>query len=248
MMMTIAGGPGAVHPIDFGDRRRSMPRWMMVAIGASVLAHGAVGVVLYQQRFTLNLLPTAPEPSPVIVSIEDLPPIVPPQPMEARPVPPALNAPVHQTPAPIVPTETVVAVPSEAITPAPGPVVTLARPVPTEATGATAASVVEPPRGPPVITQPDWISRPTGAQLLAAYPARAMERGLTGSATLSCQVRTDGRLSDCAVRDETPASHGFGRAALSLSRYFRISPRTIDGQAVDGARVSVGLRFTLPED
>ncbi|KAK0340529.1 hypothetical protein LTR94_030143 [Friedmanniomyces endolithicus] len=72
--------------------------------------------------------------------------------------------------------------------------------------------------------------------------------GIGGVAELSCLVRVDGSLTGCSVTSETPGNQGFGRAAVSLSRYFRLSPRTVDGQAVDGARVTMAIRFDLPKD
>ena len=33
----------------------------------------------------------------------------------------------------------------------------------------------------------------------------------------------------------------------AFSRYFRMNPGAVDGQAIDGARVDVGVRFTLPD-
>ena len=83
---------------------------------------------------------------------------------------------------------------------------------------------------------------------MRAYPSAAEARGIAGVAELSCLVRVDGSLTGCSVTSETPGNQGFGRAAVSLSRYFRLSPRTVDGQAVDGARVTMAIRFTPPTD
>ena len=44
---------------------------------------------------------------------------------------------------------------------------------------------------------------------------------------------------------ESPGGYGFGRAAMQLSRHFRLSPRTVDGQAVEGALVTIPLTFQL---
>jgi protein TonB len=99
-----------------------------------------------------------------------------------------------------------------------------------------------------VITNPDWVRRPTGEALMRAYPPNAARDGVTGYAQLSCSVRVDGTLTGCAVVEESPGGAGFGRAAMRLSRDFRMSPRTVDGRPVEGARVNATLRFTLPQD
>ncbi|MEI9890582.1 MAG: hypothetical protein WDN45_08270 [Caulobacteraceae bacterium] len=50
---------------------------------------------------------------------------------------------------------------------------------------------------PKTILNPDWIHKPSGAQLADAYPDRALERGVAGSAILLCAVGVKGEVRDC---------------------------------------------------
>lgn len=244
MMMKTAGGPGLVSPIDFGERKRPLPRWAWGAIGASLVVHGVIGVALYTQRFQIAL-PEAYDGAPPITVTMDRP--EPPPPVVTRdPAPPAPNPPVH-IPTLTQPTSDPLVIP-QIDTPGPvtGTTINLSHPVAPDASG-TATTPETPTRSPGVITNPTWLRKPSGAQLMDAYPDRAIRNDVSGSATLRCLVRLDGTLTGCSVLAETPGGYGFGRSAMGLSRFFRMNPGAVDGQAIDGARVDVGVRFTLPD-
>lgn len=108
------------------------------------------------------------------------------------------------------------------------------------ATGATAA--------PNVITQPDWLEKPSAEDLAENYPALASHLGIGGLATISCSVNAQGLLVDCTTVAERPADLGFGRAAILMSSKFRMRPMTINGKPAEGGTVRIPLRFALPSE
>ena len=110
----------------------------------------------------------------------------------------------------------------------------------------TATATVPSPGLASIITVPDWIRKPTFADLVRVYPAGAVRREIDGIAVTSCKVAVDGTLTDCQVLEEAPAGVGFGKAALDLMPKFLMRPMTKDGQSVEGGTVRVPLRFSTP--
>lgn len=99
--------------------------------------------------------------------------------------------------------------------------------------------------GPPVITQPNWLRQPNADQLTRFYPAQALDQEIQGRAVIRCRVTVSGTLTSCVILSEKPPGYGFGRAALALSVYFRMTPRTEDGRPVEGGQVDVPINFRL---
>ena len=68
---------------------------------------------------------------------------------------------------------------------------------------------------------PDWMKRPSPADLAGVFPKAAAKKGVDGSAVIRCQASVEGFLQKCAVLSETPAGLNFGEAALQLTPKIR---------------------------
>jgi protein TonB len=209
----------------------------MTAIALSVAFHAGVGVYLYTHRFALAALTHPAEDRPFI--IETVPVVLDPPPApKAKPLKPKPLEELHPRQA----AEDLSNPPPQTLD------LTPSKPPPTSVTPEAPPQSQPPPQAPPkpkVIQNPAWIAKPSGAQLSDAYPARALDLGLAGSATLMCTVMASGQVQGCVVIEETPKDFGFGAAALRLSRWFKLSPETQDGQAIDGALVRIPIKFAV---
>lgn len=76
------------------------------------------------------------------------------------------------------------------------------------------------------------------------FPARALEREISGSAVVSCTSQADGSVANCRVVSETPTGLGFGRAAIRVVQRAQLSPRSVDGMTRD-QEFRVTISFNL---
>ena len=73
---------------------------------------------------------------------------------------------------------------------------------------------------------------------VAPPPVRGRRRP-AGRVVVNCVIRTDQRLDDCRIVEESPRGFGFGEQALRATAFFRFRPpMTAAGRPIEGQRVT----------
>ena len=78
------------------------------------------------------------------------------------------------------------------------------------------------------------------------YPEQAAGTNITGAVRMKCRVTACGLLEKCEVISEDPTGYGFGKAALGMSKLFKMRTVTRDGRPVGGSKIIIPMKFQPP--
>lgn len=86
----------------------------------------------------------------------------------------------------------------------------------------------------PAQSQVRWKTPPAGAEI----PQRALEDGVSGTATVSCTATAQGVVDNCQIESESPEGYSFGQAAAQYVQSGILEP-SVDGQPIGPFRVRI---------
>lgn len=97
----------------------------------------------------------------------------------------------------------------------------------------------------PLISAPQWASRPNASVIQRLYPLEAAASETSGVAHVACVARWDGTLEDCRLLSETPPDMGFGEATLRAARRHRLEAAPQQGTDPRRGMVHLTIRWEL---
>ena len=95
-----------------------------------------------------------------------------------------------------------------------------------------------------MLDNPVWAQAASYDDMVRAYPPKAGK--LDGYAAVHCMVLRGGALNGCQIIKEDPGKLGFGAAAVTLARQFRVAPETLAKHYTSSLWVDVPIRFFAP--
>lgn len=111
--------------------------------------------------------------------------------------------------------------------------------------GPIFAAVLTAGQHPAVITNPDWVKKPSGEEFEAYYPKLMLEIQLEGEADIKCDVAVEGDPANCVALFETPRGLGVGAAAVATAAKMKFVPMKINGVPAPGGTFRTTIRFRL---
>jgi len=86
----------------------------------------------------------------------------------------------------------------------------------------------------PAQSQVRWKTPPSAAEM----PQRALEDGVSGTATVNCTATAQGVVDNCQIESESPEGYSFGQAAAQFVRSGILEP-SADGQPIGPFRIRI---------